>query len=258
MPRPRARAAHGVVTRGDRGCALCTVPAPCYRPRVFKRLLRHPATLRLGAGLLARYLRLVAATTRWTAHGRDAAVAHRGRPVIGAFWHEQLALAHAVAWDWSGSRTDTGVTVLVSRHRDGRLIGDVVSRLGIGAAHGSSRRGGVAVFREAGRVLAGGRVVAITPDGPRGPRRIAQAGVARLARVSGAPVLPIGVAVSRGRRLGSWDRMIFPLPFSRGAIVYGAPLDPKTWDTDEALRAAIAQGMTEAADAAARLAERRR
>ncbi len=66
------------------------------------------------------------------------------------------------------------------------------------------------------------------------------------------------MAVSRGRRLGSWDRMIFPLPFSRGAIVYGTPLDPKTWDTDEALRAAIAQGMTEAADAAARLAERRR
>lgn len=221
---------------------------------MLKRLLRHPRTLALGAWLLARYLRLVAATTRWTVRGREAAAAAAGGPVIGAFWHEQLALAHAVAWNWSGSRTDTRFTVLVSQHRDGRLIGDVVARLGIGAAHGSSRRGGVAVFREAGRVLAEGRSVAITPDGPRGPRRNAQAGVARLARLSGVAVIPVGVAVSRARRLGSWDRMIFPLPFGRGAIVYGAPLAPGGWETEEALRAAIAAGMTAAADEAARLA----
>jgi lysophospholipid acyltransferase (LPLAT)-like uncharacterized protein len=221
---------------------------------VLKRLLRHPVTQRLGAGLLARYLRLVAATTRWRVEGREQALALAGGPVIGAFWHEQLALAHAVAWNWSGSRTDTRFTVLVSQHRDGRLIGDVVSRLGIGAAHGSSRRGGVAVFREAGRVLAEGRSVAITPDGPRGPRRVAQSGVARLARLSAVPVVPVGVAVSRARRLGSWDRMMFPLPFCRGAIVYGTPLTPAGWDTEEALRQAIAQGMTAAADAAARLA----
>jgi lysophospholipid acyltransferase (LPLAT)-like uncharacterized protein len=227
-------------------------PLSCYPPRVFKRLLRHPATLRLGAALLARYLRLVAASTRWTVEGREGAAGLRAGPVIGAFWHEQLALAHAVAWDWSGSRTDTGFTVLVSQHRDGRLIGDVVSRLGIGAAHGSSRRGGVAVFREASRVLAGGRSVAITPDGPRGPRRVAQPGVAHMARLSGVPVIPIGVAVSRARRLGSWDRLMFPLPFGRGAIVYGAPMLPSGWETEEALRAAIAAAMTAAADEALR------
>jgi hypothetical protein len=232
---------------------LAHAPRRATRRAVFKRLLRHPRTLALGAALLARYLRLVAATTRWTVQGKQAAAALAGGPVIGAFWHEQLALAHAVAWDWSGSRTDTRFTVLVSQHRDGRLIGDVVARLGIGAAHGSSRRGGVAVFREAGRVLGDGRSVAITPDGPRGPRRVAQPGVARLARLTGTAVIPVGVAVSRARRLSSWDRMIFPLPFARGAIVYGAPLSPGAAETDEALRQAIAEGMTAAADEAARL-----
>jgi hypothetical protein len=221
---------------------------------VLKRLLRHPRTLALGAALLARHLRLVAATVRWRVEGRAAAAAHQGGPVIGAFWHEQLALAHAVAWDWSGSRADTGFTVLVSQHRDGRLIGDVVSRLGIGAAHGSSRRGGVAVFREAQRVLGEGRSVAITPDGPRGPRRVAQPGVARLARLAAVPVIPVGVAVSRARRLGSWDRMIFPLPFCRGAIVYGAPILPAEAPTEEALRAAVEAAMSAAAERAATLA----
>ena len=220
---------------------------------MLKRLLRHPRTLALGAALLARHLRLVAATTRWTVTGRERAEALRGRPVIGAFWHEQLALAHAIAWDWSGARGDTGFTVLVSQHRDGRLIGDVVARLGIDTAHGSSRRGGVAVFREAGRVLADGRSVAITPDGPRGPRRVAQSGVARLARLTGTPVIPVGVAVSRARRLGSWDRMIFPLPFGRGAIVYAEPVLPGEAETEETMLARIAAGMSEAADEAARL-----
>jgi lysophospholipid acyltransferase (LPLAT)-like uncharacterized protein len=223
-------------------------------PGMLKRLLRHPRTLSLGAALLARHLRLVAATTRWTVAGRARAEALRERPVIGAFWHEQLALAHAVAWDWSGARQDTGFTVLVSRHRDGRLIGDVVARLGIGAAHGSSRRGAVAVFREAQRALAEGRSVAITPDGPRGPRRVAQPGVARLARLTGTPVIPVGVAVSRARRLGSWDRMIFPLPFGSGAIAYGEPVFPHALETEEAMLARISSGMTEAAEEAARLA----
>jgi lysophospholipid acyltransferase (LPLAT)-like uncharacterized protein len=221
---------------------------------VFKRVLRHPALHRLGAALFARYLRLVAATTRWTVHGKEGTTAVAGSAVIGAFWHEQLALAHAVAWDWSGSRGDTRFTVLVSQHRDGRLIGDVVARLGIGAAYGSSRRGGVAVFREAGRVLSEGRSVAITPDGPRGPMRVAKPGVARLARHAGVTIIPIGVAVSFARRLRSWDRLLFPLPFGRGAIVYGAPLVPSDWATEEALRAAIEAGMTQAADAAVRLA----
>lgn len=221
---------------------------------MLKRLIRHPRTLALGAALLARYLRLVGATTRWQVEGREAASQHRGSPVIGAFWHEQLALAHAIAWDWSGSRADTRFTVLVSQHRDGRLIGDVVSRLGIGAAFGSSRRGGLSVFREAGRVLTDGRSVAITPDGPRGPRRVAQPGVARLARLAGVPVIPVGVAVSRARRLGSWDRMIFPLPFGRGAIVYGTPLLPAEAATEAAVGAEIAAAMTAVADRAATLA----
>ncbi|WP_158639112.1 lysophospholipid acyltransferase family protein [Elioraea rosea] len=219
---------------------------------MFKRLLRHPRTLALGAALLARHLRLVAATTRWQVVGREALAPLAGRPLIGAFWHEQLALAPSVAWNWSGRHDDTGFTVLVSQHRDGRLIGDVVARLGIGAAHGSSRRGGVAVFREAQRVIAEGRSVAITPDGPRGPRRVAQPGVARLARLASVMVVPVGVAVSRARRLGSWDRLIFPLPFGRGAIVYGAAIDPASAETEEALLAVIAAGMTEAADDAAR------
>jgi lysophospholipid acyltransferase (LPLAT)-like uncharacterized protein len=60
-----------------------------------------------------------------------------------------------------------------------------------------------------------------TPAGPRGPRRVAAPGVAQVAALSGAPVLPCAAQVSRRRVLRSWDRMVIPRPFGRGAVVVG-------------------------------------
>lgn len=68
-------------------------------------------------------------------------------------------------------------------------------------------------------LLIAGEHVAITPDGPRGPRRVAAPGVARLAALSGALVLPFAAQTSRRRVLRTWDRMVLPLPFGRGAVV---------------------------------------
>jgi hypothetical protein len=41
-----------------------------------------------------------------------------------------------------------------------------------------------------------------------------------MAKMSGAPVVFIGVSCNPAIRLNSWDRAVLPLPFSRGAIVY--------------------------------------
>jgi hypothetical protein len=71
-------------------------------------------------------------------------------------------------------------------------------------------------------MLAAGDNVVITPDGPRGPRRVAAPGVAQLAALAGLPVMPCAARTSRARVLGSWDRMVLPLPFARGVIVVGA------------------------------------
>ncbi|MCS6855447.1 MAG: hypothetical protein NZ523_11955, partial [Elioraea sp.] len=96
--------------------------------------------------------------------------------------------------------------------------------------------------------------VAITPDGPRGPRRVAQPGVARLALLAGRPVVPVGAAVARRKTLPSWDRMVFPFPFSRGGLVYGEPIIPQAGESEEALLARISAGMDRAAARAEALA----
>ncbi len=227
--------------------------------RMVKKVLRHQRTLALAARLIAAWLRLVHATTRWRIEGREHAIAvwSSGRPAIGAFWHDQVPM---MAFLWTHRRAgEPGpgpmrCVVLVSRHRDGRLIGDIAGRLGIGATYGSSSKGALEGFRELMRLLDAGHTVAITPDGPRGPRRVAQPGVARLALLSGRPVTPLGIAVSRRRVLRTWDRMAIPLPFGRGGMVYGEPILPREGDDEASLLARIAEGMDRAAARAEALA----
>ncbi len=192
-----------------------------------KRLIRHPATQAALAWLVALYLRCVWATTRWTLVGEEHARACADRPMILAFWHERLPLA-ALGWRLLvrrvPQRDGRRAQVLISRHRDGRLIAAAVRPFGIDVVHGSSSKGGASGLRGLARILAGGGVAVITPDGPRGPARTAAPGVAQLAALTGVPVLPCAVSSSRMRLARSWDRMRFPLPFARGFAVMGAPV----------------------------------
>ncbi len=228
---------------------------------MLRRLTRHPLTQALLARLLVAYLAGVGMTTRWRIVGAEnlpPAIGTRAEPLgaIVTFWHERLAVM-PIGWrHMRCAMPDLGdivPQVLVSRHRDGRLIGAVAGRFALDMVHASSSRGGAAGLLTLVRVLAARRVVAITPDGPRGPRRRAAPGVAQLAALSGRPVLPFGMATSRARLLRSWDRMMIPLPFGRGVVVIGAPLHVPRGGEAAAL-AGIEAALSEACDRADALA----
>jgi len=187
-------------------------------------LLRAPQAQAVLAALLAAYLRLALRTTRWTLDGQEhfRPFAAAG-PAVFAFWHEFLPLmpALSVLARRLPSYRLIPVHTLVSQHRDGRFIGAVVRRFGILPIHGSSTRGGATGLRNLLAALREGDLIGITPDGPQGPRRKAAAGVAQLAALSGAPVLPCAARTTRRVRMNTWDRMPVPLPFGRGVIVCG-------------------------------------
>jgi lysophospholipid acyltransferase (LPLAT)-like uncharacterized protein len=189
-----------------------------------KKLLRHPTTQAILARLLGWYMSLALRTIRWTLDGVENVAPHAaGAPAVIAFWHENLPMMAALAMLASklpGYRYKP-IHALVSHHRDGRFIGDVVRRFGIAAVYGSSSRGGAASLRIMLKLLANGEHIGITPDGPRGPRRVADPGVAQLAALAGVPVLPCAARTSRHKVLGTWDRMAVPLPFGRGVMVCG-------------------------------------
>ncbi|WP_084698313.1 lysophospholipid acyltransferase family protein [Muricoccus aerilatus] len=233
---------------------------------MLKRLTRHPRFLSLAARLLGLYVAFAFRTTRWTLAADAATEALRGGlaegPVILAFWHERITLGPGLWVTMRGripALAPKHPQVLVSRHRDGVFIGGVVARFGLETIHGSSdkggsSKGGSAALRTMLRVLRGRGVVAITPDGPRGPRRVAATGVGQLAALSGAPVFTYGAATTRCIRLRSWDKAVFPLPFGRGLMVLMAPFTVPP-EAAEAGRAAVEALLTEACDAADAWAE---
>jgi len=189
-----------------------------------KSLLRHPVAQAALARLLGLYLAFALRTTRWALDGHEHMAPHAaGLPVVVAFWHERLPLM-PMLWVKArqcpeGCTARNRVHVLVSQHRDGRFIGAVVSRFSLDVVLGSSSRGGAKGLRSMLALLAGGDHIAITPDGPRGPRRVAAAGVAQLAALSGAAILPCAAQTTRHWVLRTWDRMVVPKPFGRGVVV---------------------------------------
>ena len=230
---------------------------------MLKRLLRHAGVQAVTARVVGLYLHAALRTTRWTVVGAEHLGPHiAGRPAIAAFWHERLPMLPALWFHMRAAGAHGTPRVLVSKHRDGRFIGTVVRRFGVRVVHGSSskdgsardvsEKGGAASVRVLLAELQGGEHVLITPDGPRGPRRRAAPGVAQLAGLSGAPVLPVGAQTSRHRVLPTWDRMVVPLPFGRGVIVCGMPI-PVPREGWETALPAIEAALTAAADMADRM-----
>jgi lysophospholipid acyltransferase (LPLAT)-like uncharacterized protein len=195
-------------------------------PRAFKLVVRHPRLKGFFAWALGVYLAFVLRHTRWRFEGLEhlSPTFYEGKPCILCFWHERLPMMPRLALVAGQEGVSMRTHVLVSRHNDGRFIGRVVGRFGLDTVVGSSSAGGWASLREMLRLLREGHNIAITPDGPRGPARTAAAGVAQVAAATGVPIVPAAAACRFHFHLPSWDSMIVPLPFGRGAIVCGAPI----------------------------------
>jgi len=113
--------------------------------------------------------------------------------------------------------------VLVSEHRDGEYITQVIHRHGFETARGSSTRGGVKGLKGILRAAKEGKDLGFTPDGPKGPRHEFKWGALIAAQLTGSPIIPIGLGATRGWHLNSWDRFMIPKPFSTLRIRYGHP-----------------------------------
>jgi len=175
---------------------------------------------RLLCWAIACYIRLVYCTNRWSVEGADIPRRLRadGKSFIGAFWHGRMLMI-PMAW-----RRLAPMHILISAHRDGRIIADAVGYFGVGSITGSTRRGGAVALRTMLKRLAVGECIGVTPDGPRGPATVASAGIINLARLAGAPIVPVTFATSRRRILSSWDRFHLALPFGRGVFLIGEPV----------------------------------
>lgn len=177
--------------------------------------------LKIAAPLLTAYLKMISRSCqyeircieRW-----DNLVHTYGRAIV-AIWHESMIPA---AFHYRNA----GCCTLASHSFDAELGVRVIRNLGIMSIRGSSSNGGSEALHNLAATLEHAPVVALTLDGPRGPRRIAKPGVAILAARTGAPIIPHAFAVRPAWRWRSWDQFMIAKPFAQVVSVYGAAIPP--------------------------------
>jgi lysophospholipid acyltransferase (LPLAT)-like uncharacterized protein len=206
-------------------------------PRSREASARLRFLLGFFSGLLVR---IWVATLRVRVEMPEAFVATAGRAI--AFWHgQQMALLGA-------RRLARRAVVLVSRSRDGDLQAGVMTALGFRVVRGSSSRGGAVALSTLVSALSAGDTIALSVDGPRGPRHVAKPGVAAAALAAGSPLYVAASACRSARVLSSaWDGFEIPLPFSRVAVVVGEAPGPCVARNEPAVIAAAIDACRERA-----------
>lgn len=184
--------------------------------------MKHRILILLMRSVLWRVVLLWCRTLRITRIGAGAADALRtsGKNYVAAFWHGAMFTGWYLLRPGRGER----MSALVSRSDDGAYLSALLERWGFAMIRGSSHIGGKEAMQLMTAAVNGGSSLAVTPDGPRGPRRGMKMGAVRTAQTCGVPLVLVGIAAKRRRVMKSWDAFELPMPFSRVTAVYGEPV----------------------------------
>jgi lysophospholipid acyltransferase (LPLAT)-like uncharacterized protein len=216
------------------------------------RKIETPRRLRwrhhVAAFLLFAAIRLFSCTWRCRFIDVHGFLRQPHGPMIFCLWHNRLGLSMSM-WERFGRKKihSSGLVALISASHDGGVLARALRYFKVDAVRGSSSRRGPQALLELTSYTQRGYSVAITPDGPRGPRYVVQDGIMALAQVSGMPILPVStevrwkISVKR-----SWDKFQVPLPFAYCEVRLGAPVMVPRDAPDEqreALRAELQEQM---------------
>ncbi|HQL72518.1 MAG TPA: lysophospholipid acyltransferase family protein, partial [Phycisphaerae bacterium] len=183
--------------------------------------------------------------------GDDALPSRRKSRGLYLLWHECLLLS-------AQTYANQGFGMLISTHRDGDIIAQIMEFMGGTTFRGSSTRNGARAVRDM-MTAHPGLHLAITPDGPKGPRHEVQMGAIFLASRMGIPIVPCAFAACRPKRIRNWDRTILPRPFSACRCVFLTPIEiPRRLSREqmEHYRLEVQQAVGDAQDRAEDLAQR--
>jgi lysophospholipid acyltransferase (LPLAT)-like uncharacterized protein len=172
-------------------------------------------------------IRLLGLSMRIRVQGVEAVdeLYKQGRPIIFAFWHSRQ-LMMPLAYRGKGAH------VLISQHRDGELIQQIIARFGLQSVRGSTTRGGGPAFRRLIELGRTGQDLVVTPDGPKGPHQVAKEGVIRLAKATRLPIVPVTFSCSKKKSLRAGIASRCPIPLGEGCLCAdrrsGSRLTPPT------------------------------
>ncbi len=183
---------------------------------------------RAGGWLVFALIRTVSATLRYRWDAVPAWLLGKAPgAAIYCVWHNRLALC-IIAYNHYVRQRDRrptpGMAAMVSASRDGGFLTSVLEAFRVEPVRGSSSRRGPQALLELTTWAEKGYDLAITPDGPRGPRYVVQDGVVALAQLTGLPIVPFSYHLKWKIQIKSWDRFQIPLPFARCEMRIGKPI----------------------------------
>jgi lysophospholipid acyltransferase (LPLAT)-like uncharacterized protein len=231
--------------------------------RMFKRLARSPVIPFIGGTLIWAYMSILSHTMRWRVEGIEHVreVWQNPHGWVLATWHSRILLMPVlqIIYKPKWTKPPHPATLMVSPSRDGEFTNRSGKWLGLHIIRGSSsgKKGkgkrGMAAAREAMEVMKKGGGIVMTIDGPTGPPEVVGIGTIKLAQQMAAPIIIYGLSAN-AKRLNTWDRLLFPKPFARGAIVIPPPIPTSKDMNSEELRKRVERALKEATARADELA----
>jgi lysophospholipid acyltransferase (LPLAT)-like uncharacterized protein len=222
---------------------------------MLKRLARSPVIPFVGGTLIWAYMSILSHTMRWRMEGTEHVRKVWDSPQgwVAAAWHSRILLMPVlqIVFKPRWPKPPHPAALMVSPSRDGEFTNRAGKWLGLHIIRGSSsgRKGkdkrGMAAARESMEVMKKGGCIVMTIDGPKGPREVVGIGTIKLAQQMNAPIIIYGLSAN-AKRLNTWDRLLFPKPFARAAVVIPEPIETSKDMDSEELRQRVEHALKEA------------
>ena len=188
---------------------------------MIKKILQHKYIQEFVGWIIAFYIKVCFNTSLWYLKNDEeiTSILKKNKKLIVIFWHNRLLMA-PYCWNYSKP-----FKMLISSHRDGKIISNAVAHLGIRTIKGSSNKNKISSAKEILTNLNMNNVVGITPDGPRGPNEKMKEGIVSLLKKTNATVIPLSYSAKFNFKLNSWDKFIFVTPFNKFVAVWGNAIE---------------------------------
>ena len=188
--------------------------------RILKRFSKTSAGQKLIGFLYYFITKLVSLSIKWEyfEQSKKSKIIDNRYKYIFCCWHNKLFLGpHLLP-------RNRVINALQSSHSDGMITSLAFQYLGMKVILGSSKKGGMQAFRKMVKCLQLGESIAITPDGPKGPKEKVKQGIIKLAQMTNTPIIPLVWATRKYKIINSWDDFVLPYPFSKGIYSFGKPI----------------------------------
>ena len=188
--------------------------------RIIKRFSKTHIGQKLIGFLFYSITSLISRSIRWEylVENEKSNIFNSHEEYIFCCWHNRLFLGpHLLP-------RNRIINALHSSHSDGMVTSLAFKYLGMNVILGSSKKGGMQAFRKMVKCIKLGESVAITPDGPKGPKEKVKEGIIKLAQITETSIIPLVWTTNKFKLINSWDNFVIPYPFSKGVYSFGKPI----------------------------------